>query len=128
MNIQGIHSNLIPMVATSSGSTNSTGSTSSSNATNSNSSGAVSSNDQVSESAFLQLIATELQAQDPTNPLDPSQFLGQLVQFNTLDQVTGIYNILAQEANASTSANGSSSTAGSSTGSSTTSTSATPAA
>jgi len=112
MNIQGIHSNLIPMAATSNNSTNSTGSASSS------SSGAVSSNSQVSESAFLQLIATELQAQDPTNPLDPSQFLGQLVQFNTLDQVTGIYNILSQEAGASTSTGASSSSTGSSGGSS----------
>ncbi len=127
MNIQGVHSNIIPMTATASGSTNSTGSTSSSSSTNSSSSGAASSNSQISESSFLQLIATELQAQDPTNPLDPAQFMGQLVQFNTLDQVTGIYNLLSQEANASTSTNGSSSTAASSTSSSTNSTSAAPA-
>jgi len=95
MNVQGIHPNLIPMAATSNGSTNSTSSTSSNNST------AASSNSQLSQSAFLQLIATELQAQDPTNPLDPSQFMGQLVQFSTLDQVTGIYNILAQGAAAS---------------------------
>jgi flagellar basal-body rod modification protein FlgD len=127
MNIQGVHSNLIPMTATSSSSTNSTGSTSSSNSTsNSSTSGAVSSNDQISESSFLQLIATELQNQDPTNPLDPAQFMGQLVQFNTLSQVTGIYNILSQGANASTSTNGSTSAA-SSTGASNSSQSTTPA-
>ena len=129
MNIQGVHSNLIPMAATSSSSANSTSSTSSSNSTSnsSTSSSTLSSNGQISESSFLQLIATELQAQDPTNPLDPAQFMGQLVQFNTLDQVTGIYNLLSQEANASTSTSGSSSTASSSTGSSTSSTSTTPA-
>jgi flagellar basal-body rod modification protein FlgD len=127
MNIQGVHSNAIPMAATSSGSSSSTGSTSSSSSTNSSTSGALSSNGQISESSFLQLIATELQAQDPTNPLDPAQFMGQLVQFNTLDQVTGIYNILSQEANASTSTTGSSSSTASSTGSSTNSTSSTSA-
>jgi flagellar basal-body rod modification protein FlgD len=117
MNIQGIHSNAIPMAATSSGSTNSTSSANSSSSTNSSNSGAVSSNGQISESSFLQLIATELQAQDPTNPLDPAQFMGQLVQFNTLDQVTGIYNLLSQGAAASTGA--SSSSTGSSASSST---------
>jgi flagellar basal-body rod modification protein FlgD len=127
MNIQGIHSNLIPMTATSSNSTNSTGSSSSSNSTGSSSSTASSSNSQVSESAFLQLIATELQAQDPTNPLDPSQFLGQLVQFNTLDQVTGIYNILSQEAAASSTTGASGSSTGSAAGSSSTSPSASSA-
>jgi flagellar basal-body rod modification protein FlgD len=121
MNVQGTHSNIIPMTATSSKATNSTGSSSSSNSTGSSNSTASSSNSQVSQSAFLQLIATELQAQDPTNPLDPSQFLGQLVQFNTLDQVTGIYNILSQGAAASSTTPSSSSSTGSSAGSPSTS-------
>lgn len=128
MNIQGVHSNLIPMAATSSSSTNSTGSTSSSNSTsNSSTSSTLSSNGQISESSFLQLIATELQAQDPTNPLDPSQFMGQLVQFNTLDQVTGIYNILSQGA-ANSAATSTSSSTGSSASSSSTPSSSTQAA
>jgi flagellar basal-body rod modification protein FlgD len=97
MTIQGTHSNIIPMAATSAGSSNSTGSTSSS----SSATGSSSTSNQLTQSDFLKLIATELQAQDPTNPLDPSQFMGQLVQFSTLDQVTGIYNILSQGAAAS---------------------------
>ena len=104
MNIQGIHSNVIPMAATSSGSSNSAGSTNSSSSTSSSSSASTSSGNQLNQSDFLKLIATELQAQDPTNPLDPSQFMGQLVQFSTLDQVTGIYNILSQGASAASGA------------------------
>jgi flagellar basal-body rod modification protein FlgD len=77
----------------------SSASASSSSASGSSNSSASSSNTDISQSSFLQLIATELQAQDPTNPLDPSQFMGQLVQFDTLDQVTGIYNLLAGGSN-----------------------------
>jgi flagellar basal-body rod modification protein FlgD len=119
MNIQGVHSNIIPMAATSSGSTSSTGSSSSSSSTGSSSSTSSSSSNQLSQSDFLKLIATELQAQDPTNPLDPSQFMGQLVQFSTLDQVTGIYNILSQGAAASSAPSSSSASTGSSASSST---------
>jgi flagellar hook assembly protein FlgD len=119
MNIQGIHSNVIPMTATSSGSTSSTGSSSSSSSTGSSSSTSSSSSNQLTQSDFLKLIATELQAQDPTNPLDPSQFMGQLVQFSTLDQVTGIYNILSQGAAASSAPSSSGASTGSSASSST---------
>jgi len=119
MNIQGMHSNVIPMAATSSGSTNSAGSTNSSSSTGSSSSTSSSSSNQLTQSDFLKLIATELQAQDPTNPLDPSQFMGQLVQFSTLDQVTGIYNILSQGAAASGATSASSASTGSSASSST---------
>jgi flagellar basal-body rod modification protein FlgD len=97
MNIQGVpatDTSAFPLTSTAS----------SSNNTSSNSAANLS-NENVSESAFLQLIATELQAQDPTNPLDPTQFLGQLVQFNMLDQLTGIYNLLADGANTAAGAN-----------------------
>jgi len=90
MNIQGVpatDTSAFPLAST----------TSSSNSTSSNSAVNLS-NSQLSETSFLQLIATELQAQDPTNPLDPTQFLGQLVQFGMLDQLTGIYNLLANGA------------------------------
>jgi len=92
MNIQGVPATAVPLAKTYSASNGSSNSSNSSNSTTS------SSNTELSQSAFLQLIATELQAQDPTNPLDPSQFMGQLVQFATLDQVTGIYNLLANGA------------------------------
>jgi len=94
MNVLGMLSQTVPRAM------DSTASTSGSSATSSSSSStASSSNTEISQSSFLQLIATELQAQDPTNPLDPSQFMGQLVQFDTLDQVTGIYNLLANGSN-----------------------------
>jgi len=39
---------------------------------------------------FLQLMITQLQNQDPTNPLDSQQFLGQLAQFSS---VTGLQSL-----------------------------------
>jgi flagellar basal-body rod modification protein FlgD len=41
-------------------------------------SNAVPANMQINETDFLQLISTQLQNQDPLQPTDPSQFLGQL--------------------------------------------------
>lgn len=89
MNVLGMLSSIVPRAMDSTSSTSSSSTASSSS----------SSNTELSQSSFLQLIATELQAQDPTNPLDPSQFMGQLVQFDTLDQVTGIYSLLAGGSN-----------------------------
>jgi flagellar basal-body rod modification protein FlgD len=43
--------------------------------------------DQLGQDAFLQLMITQLRNQDPTSPVDPADFLGQLAQFGT---VTGI--------------------------------------
>jgi len=43
---------------------------------------------------FMSLLTAQLQAQDPLNPLDPTQFVNQLVQFNTLDQLVQIRQIL----------------------------------
>src|ERR1700691_5035572 len=39
---------------------------------------AIPANMQINETDFLQLISTQLQNQDPLQPTDPSQFLGQL--------------------------------------------------
>jgi len=41
-------------------------------------SNAIPANMQINETDFLQLITTQLQNQDPLQPTDPSQFLGQL--------------------------------------------------
>ncbi len=108
MNIQGLPAtgtSAFPLTSTASSSNNA-----------SSGSPANLSNSQLSQNSFLQLIATELRAQDPTSPLDPSQFLGQLVQFGMLNQLTGIYNLLAN--GAATAAGGTSQTppVGSSTG------------
>jgi len=43
---------------------------------------------------FLQLLITQLQNQDPLNPVDPTTFTSQLVQFNMLDQLTQINQTL----------------------------------
>jgi flagellar hook assembly protein FlgD len=45
---------------------------------------------------FLQLLVAQLQHQDPTSPVDPSQFVGQLAQFSELSEVTSIYQLLQQ--------------------------------
>jgi flagellar basal-body rod modification protein FlgD len=42
------------------------------------------------ESTFLQLLVSQIQNQDPLNPTDSQQFIGQLVQFNQLEQLLGI--------------------------------------
>src|SRR5579863_1929320 len=43
---------------------------------------------------FLQLLVAQLQNQDPTSPVDPSTFVGQLAQFSELSEVTSIYTLL----------------------------------
>jgi flagellar basal-body rod modification protein FlgD len=37
---------------------------------------------------FLTLLTAQLQNQDPTNPTDPTQFVSQLAQFSTVEQLT----------------------------------------
>ena len=48
------------------------------------------------DTMFLQLLVAQLQHQDPTSPLDPSQFVGQLAQFSELSEVTQIDQLLQQ--------------------------------
>src|SRR5277367_6026170 len=43
-----------------------------------------------SEATFLQLLVAQIQNQDPLNPTDSIQFVGQLVQFSELEQLMGI--------------------------------------
>jgi flagellar basal-body rod modification protein FlgD len=42
------------------------------------------------EDAFLQLLVTQLQNQDPTNPMDDTTFVTQLATFSSLEQLTTI--------------------------------------
>jgi flagellar basal-body rod modification protein FlgD len=58
----------------------------------SSASAAVPANMQINESQFLQLISTQLQNQDPLQPTDPSQFLGQL---EGLSEVSSLQNMQA---------------------------------
>jgi flagellar basal-body rod modification protein FlgD len=40
--------------------------------------------------AFLKLLVTQLQNQDPTNPQADGEFLAQLAQFSSLEQLTSM--------------------------------------
>jgi len=42
------------------------------------------------ETTFLKLLMAQVQNQDPMNPTDSTQFVGQLVQFSSLEQLLGI--------------------------------------
>jgi flagellar basal-body rod modification protein FlgD len=53
-------------------------------------------NDGLGENAFLQLLVTQLQHQDPLQPQDDSQFLAQLAQFSSLEQLTQISGSIQQ--------------------------------
>ena len=48
---------------------------------------------------FLKLLVAQLKNQDPLAPQDGSQFVAQLAQINTLDQLVSIRQILEQQAN-----------------------------
>lgn len=61
---------------------------------------------------FLQLLVAQLQNQSPLNPMDPTQFVGQLAQFSELSEVTQIEQTL-QQALPATSSTGSGSGSGS---------------
>jgi flagellar basal-body rod modification protein FlgD len=39
---------------------------------------------------FLKLLIGQMQNQDPLNPSDPSQYMGQLTQFSILEQITNL--------------------------------------
>jgi flagellar basal-body rod modification protein FlgD len=42
------------------------------------------------QDAFLKLLVTQLQHQDPSNPMDNSQFIAQLATFSSLEKLTAI--------------------------------------
>lgn len=45
---------------------------------------------QMGQNAFLQLLAVQMQNQDPLNPVDNTQFVAQLAQFSSLQELTTI--------------------------------------
>jgi flagellar basal-body rod modification protein FlgD len=45
---------------------------------------------------FLKLFVTQLQHQDPMNPSDNSEFMAQMAQFSTLEQITNLSNATSQ--------------------------------
>lgn len=78
------------------------GTNSASSATGSSASSASSSTGAGLQSTFLQLLVTQLQNQDPTNPMDSSQMTSQLAEINT---VTGISQLNTSLASLSTQLN-----------------------
>lgn len=47
-------------------------------------------NSQLGENAFLQLLTTQLQNQDPLNPMDDTQSVAELAQFSSVQAVTSL--------------------------------------
>jgi|HigsolmetaAR206D_1030411.scaffolds.fasta_scaffold64202_2 Flagellar hook capping protein len=46
--------------------------------------------DELSKDAFLQLLIAQIRHQDPLNPADGAEFMAQLAQFSTLEQLMSI--------------------------------------
>jgi len=45
---------------------------------------------------FMTLLVSEIQNQDPTQPMDPTTFMAQLVQLNQLEQTMQINQVVQQ--------------------------------
>jgi flagellar basal-body rod modification protein FlgD len=88
MNIQalpGITTGLATTPLSTTGSHSSTASTTSVPTLSSNS----------AEQTFISLLVTELQSQDPTQPMDPTQMVGQMFSMNQLQQLIDINSTLS---------------------------------
>ena len=72
------------------GQTQSTNSTNGSSGSGSSTSSSSTVGSLTSEQTFLQLLVAQIQNQDPLNPTDSIQFVGQLVQYSELEQLMGI--------------------------------------
>ncbi|MGA3193514.1 MAG: flagellar hook capping FlgD N-terminal domain-containing protein [Terriglobales bacterium] len=46
------------------------------------------------EATFMNLLVTELQSQDPTSPMDPTQMVGQMLSMNQLNELIAINQTL----------------------------------
>lgn len=84
-----------PMASPTSGSSGTNGSSDSSS-----NSATVSAND------FLTLLVTEMQNQDPTADTDPNEYINQLVQVNSLEQLININQTLSTDVGSTTSSSG----------------------
>ena len=46
--------------------------------------------DEIDKDAFLKLLMTQLSNQDPLNPMDNTEFIGQMAQFTTIEQIQNL--------------------------------------
>ena len=53
-------------------------------------------NDELGKEAFLQLLVTQLQNQDPLDPQDNSSYIAELAQFSSLEQMTNVVSNLEE--------------------------------
>ncbi|MDA1312186.1 MAG: hypothetical protein O2968_02525 [Acidobacteria bacterium] len=51
--------------------------------------------DQTGQDTFLKLLVTQIQNQDPLSPQDPTEFVSQLAQFSSLEQLLQMSKSLA---------------------------------
>jgi len=59
-------------------------------------------NGSLDKDAFLQLLVTQLQYQDPTSPMDDKEFISQLAQFSSLEQMQNVSKSIDSLADIST--------------------------
>ena len=60
--------------------------------------------DGLGRDAFLKLLVTQLQHQDPTKPIDDTSFIAQLAQFSSLEKLTEIADAVKSMGQPSTTA------------------------
>lgn len=62
-----------------------------------------SSNDLANKDVFLKLMIEQIKNQDPLNPTDGAQFMGQLAQFSQLEQLVAMRQDIQKMSSATTS-------------------------
>jgi flagellar basal-body rod modification protein FlgD len=77
----------------------------------SNDSSASSDSATITANDFLTLLVTEMQNQDPTADVDPNEYINQLVNVNSLEQLISINQTLTTDSGSSTATSGSSNAA-----------------
>ncbi len=87
MQIPTHHPVTSPFTPSSSSAANANSSTSGSSSSSSSSTSSSTSSAAITANDFLQLLVTELQNQDPTADTDPNEYVDQLVQVNSLQQL-----------------------------------------